>query len=80
MAAANFSKAKLSIFPLKKNLIFDGVFSQVDGIFGILSIYDTPHDIWELSKTVFKTFLAQLGPLSEGPPLTESSKKLGPQE
>ena len=28
----------------KKNLIFDGVFSQVDGIFGILSIYDTPHD------------------------------------
>ena len=28
----------------KKCSIFDGVFSQVDGIFGILSIYDTPHD------------------------------------
>ena len=43
-------------------MIFDGVFSQVDGIFGILSIYDTPHDFLELSNYVFKIFLAQLGP------------------
>ena len=28
-------------FSDKKHLIFDGVFSQVDGIFDILSIYNT---------------------------------------
>ena len=70
----------------KKRLIFDGVFSQVDGIFDILSIYNTPHDFLELSKTAFKTFLAQLGPILEEwhlmlpPPPTESSRKLGEQE
>ena len=32
----------------------------------ILSIYDTPHDFLEVSKTVFETFLAQLGPILEG--------------
>ena len=53
----------------KKRLIFDGVFGQVDGIFGVLSIFDTPHDFLELSKTVLK-LLAQL----------KSSQKLGPQK
>ena len=54
--------------------------------FGILSIYDTPHDFLELSKYVFKIFLAQLGPILEGgghkmpPPPTESRRKLGPQK
>ena len=41
---------------------------------------------WELSETVFKTFLAQLGPILEGGGAsndlspTESGLKLGPQE
>ena len=42
---------------------------------------------WELSKTVYKTFLAQYEPILEGgggirgsPLPTESSKKIGPQE
>ena len=60
---------------VKKGLIFDGVFSQEDGIFEILSINNTPHDF----LTVHKTFLAQLEPILEGGG-TESSLKLGPQE
>ena len=47
----------------------------------------TPHDFWDVSKIVFKTFLAQLGPILEGggasdaPFLpTESIIKLGPQQ
>ena len=66
-------------------MIFDGVFSQVDGIFWHFEYYDTPHDFSELSKYVFKFFLAQLGPILEGgasdaPPPTESRRKLGPQK
>ena len=65
-----FILAKLAIFLAKKSktlLIFDGVFSQVDGIFFfILSKYDTPHDFWELSKSIFETFLAQFGQILEG--------------
>ena len=34
--------------------------------FGIFCIYDTPMIFWELSKYVFKIFLAQLGPILEG--------------
>ena len=38
--------------------------------------YNTPMIFWELSKTVFKTFQAQLGPILEGasdatPPLEQ---------
>ena len=62
----------------KKN-IFVAVFSQVEGIFDILSMHNTPHDFWELSKTVLKTFLAQLGPILEGgllmPPLPQKVVK-----
>ena len=44
-----------------------------------------PLIFYELSKTVFKFFLAQLGPKLDGganfaPPPTESSRKLGPQK
>ena len=59
----------------KKTVIFDGVFSQEDGIFDILSICNTPHDF-------LRGF--QSGPILEGgiqcPPPTRSSRKLGPQE
>ena len=54
--------------------------------FGILSISDTPLIFLELSKYVFKIFLAQLGPILEGggasdaPPPKESRRKLGPQK
>ena len=34
--------------------------------FGILSKYDTPMIFWELSKYVFKFFLAQLEPILGG--------------
>ena len=49
----------------KKCFIFDGVFNLVDGIFWHLIIYNTPHDFWELSKTVFITFLVHLGLILE---------------
>ena len=68
--------------------IIAGVFSQVEGIFWHFEYTIPPMIFWELSKTVFKTFLAQLGPILEGggasdappPPHTESSRKLSPQK
>ena len=73
----NFSDKKF-----KKTFDFDSVFCQVDGIFDILGICNTPHDFGELSKSVFKTF--QLGLIldADAPPPspTGSSRKLGPQE
>ena len=59
---------------ITKKLIFDGIFCQVDGFFGIMSIYDTPHEF-------FRADFRGGGQPMHPPPLpTESSRKLGPQE
>ena len=68
-----FFICKIIDFSEKKSLIFDGAFSQVDGIFWHFEYIKYLHDFWELSKTAYKTCLAQLGPILE-----EISRKLGP--
>ena len=72
-------------FSYKKRLIFDGVFSQVDCIFGIFCIYDTPHDFLRAFQICLQNFYSSIRADFRGggyklPPPHRKSSKIRPTE
>ena len=56
-----FHISKISIFSAKKVWFLITYIAKIDGIFWTFEYIIIPMIFWQLSKTVFKTFLAQWG-------------------